>query len=292
MPGLFFDYPISSNFSSSSSSSSSLSRDSSGSAEFISTSGNSSTLMDSTGTGSSSSATATSPTGEISSSSDTVFSHGATSSSASAQASSSTDAPPITSTTAEATTQDVVLFGSISNDWLFGEVGNDILRGNRGNDTLNGRDGNDILWGGRGNDLLTGGDGDDILCGGFGRDTLSGGQGANTFVLKATVQPVANPILADVITDFSAAKGDRIGLTGKLSAASLVFEVFDSNADGAGDATLVKFGSNDNDSILAVVLGTVNEASVTTLTNADFITVASDTLALANSAANPSRMQL
>ena len=267
MPELLIDFSISPNFSSS------------GSAEFISTSGNSSALVDSTGSGSSSSATATSPTGEISSS-EAVFSPGATSSSASAQASSFTDGFPSTSATAEAPAQDVVLLGSISNDWLFGEVGNDILRGNRGNDTLNGRDGNDILWGGRGNDLLIGGDGDDILCGGFGRDTLSGGQGANTFVLKPTVQPVANPILADVITDFSAAKGDRIGLTGKLSAASLVFDVFDSNADGAGDATLVKFGSNGNDSILAVVLGTVNEAGVTTLTNADFITVASDTLAV------------
>ncbi len=268
MPELFFDFPISPNFSSS------------GSTEFISTSGNSNASVDSTGAGSSSSATATSPTGEISSSSETVFSPGATSSSASAQASSSTDGSPTTSTTAEATTQDVVLFGGIGNDWLFGEVGNDILRGNRGDDTLDGGDGNDILWGGRGNDLLIGGDGDDILCGGFGTDTLSGGQGANTFVLKPTVQPIANPLLADVITDFSAAKGDRIGLTGELSAASLVFEVFDSNADGAGDATLVKFGSNGNDSILAVVLGTVNEAGVTTLTNADFITVASDTLAL------------
>jgi Ca2+-binding RTX toxin-like protein len=267
VPELFFDFPISPNFSSS------------GSTEFISTSGNSSALVDSTGAGSSSSATATSPTGETSSS-ETVFSPGATSSSASTQASSSTDGSPTTSATADAPAQDVVLFGGIGNDWLFGEVGNDILRGNRGDDTLDGGDGNDILWGGRGNDLLTGGDGDDILCGGFGTDTLSGGQGANTFVLKLTVQPVANPLLADVITDFSAAKGDRIALTGEISAASLVFEVFDSNGDGAGDATLVKLGSNGNDSILAVVLGTVNEAGVTTLTNADFITVASDTLAL------------
>jgi Ca2+-binding RTX toxin-like protein len=127
--------------------------------------------------------------------------------------------------------------------------------------------------------LLAGGDGDDILCGGFGTDTMSGGQGANTFVLIPTLKPVANPLLADAIADFSAAKGDRIGLTGRLSAASLVLEVFDSNGDGTADATLVKLGSNSNDGILAVVLGTVNAAGETTLTNADFITVASDTLA-------------
>jgi Ca2+-binding RTX toxin-like protein len=124
--------------------------------------------------------------------------------------------------------------------------------------------------------LLIGGNGDDILCGGFGTDWLTGGASADTFVFRAATATLgSDPLLADVITDFNAAQGDKIGLIGGLSATNFVFEVFDSNDDGTADATLVKLGSNSNDGILAVVQGTVDAAGATTLTNSDFITVAS-----------------
>jgi serralysin len=62
-------------------------------------------------------------------------------------------------------------------------------------------------------------------------------------------------------------------LTGGLSATEIALQVFDTDGDGQADATLVKFSSNNGDRILAVVLGTVNAAGTTTLTNADFITL-------------------
>jgi len=169
----------------------------------------------------------------------------------------------------------IVLLGGTSNDELFGEAGNDILSGNKGDDTVNGGDGNDTVRGGRGDDSLIGGNGNDTLCGGFGTDTLVGGNGADTFMLlPATVNFLANPLQADTIADFNASQGDRIWLTGGLLGDSLTFEVFDSNNDGTTDATLVKLGPNSSDGVLAVVLGTVNAEGFTTLSDADFVSVA------------------
>jgi Ca2+-binding RTX toxin-like protein len=176
--------------------------------------------------------------------------------------------------------QNVTISGSIGNDRLVGATGNNILNGKSGDDILEGGDEKDILRDGRGKDLLLGGNGDDIFCGCFGTDTLTGGNGADVFVLRAKVIAGASPLLADVITDFNAAEGDKIGLMGGLSRASLVFEVFDSDGDGIADATVVKLGSRSNDGTLAVVLDTVDAMGATTLTDANFITVTSHTLAL------------
>lgn len=139
--------------------------------------------------------------------------------------------------------------------------------------------GNSTLRGTQGNDELTGGDGDDVLIGGFGTDTVTGGKGSDTFVLGLeTTRPITDPSLADVITDFNAAEGDKIGLTGGLSGEDILLEVFDSNGDSTADGTLVKLASSPDNGILALVQGTVNAQGETTLTSADFITTYDNTI--------------
>jgi Ca2+-binding RTX toxin-like protein len=168
---------------------------------------------------------------------------------------------------------DVITCGS-GIDQIFAGSGDDIVTGNRGDDAMEGGDGNDTLRGGKDRDLLIGANGDDFLCGDFGTDTLIGGSGADTFVFRSeTASAAANPFLADRLVDFNPAEGDKIGLTGGLSVADLTLVAFDTDGDGTADATLVKFSSNSGDRILAVVLGTVNAAGATTLSNADFISL-------------------
>jgi len=179
-------------------------------------------------------------------------------------------------------TDDNELFGNAGDDLLFGEGGEDWINGNQGDDNVNGGDGNEILRGGKGNDWLNGGDGNDFLIGDFGVDTLIGGNGSDTFGLRTeTVNPTADPRLADVIVDFNLAQGDRIALIGEVSLANIVLETIDFNGDGqinnainpttGADATLIKLGPNPADGILAVVLGTVDARGATNLNIADFI---------------------
>jgi RTX calcium-binding nonapeptide repeat (4 copies) len=232
-----------------------------------SSSSSSSSFVNDSGAGSSSSANAISPTGS-SSSSQTIFTPDATSSNASSTATTSTDNPPTTSvtvgtstdtsnSTTDAPSTPVAVSSAL--------VVNVSLFGTSGNAQLLGGDSNDKLLGGRGNDFL---------CGGFGTDTLTGGLGADLFVVRfSTIAPDSNPLMADTITDFSAAEGDQIGLMGGFVAANLVFETFDSNGDGTADATLVKLGSSISDGIVAVILNTVKGDGITSLTNRDFITV-------------------
>jgi Ca2+-binding RTX toxin-like protein len=104
------------------------------------------------------------------------------------------------------------LLGGAGNDSLAGGYGSDLLEGKSGNDTLNGdgpdryADGADTLLGGFGNDRLIGGAGQDLLAGGEGGDTLTGGAGADIFAVTS-LRPSR-----DIVTDFSAAAGDRIDL--------------------------------------------------------------------------------
>jgi serralysin len=173
---------------------------------------------------------------------------------------------------------DVITCGS-GFDRIIAGGGSDFVKGNRGSDTIEGGDGNDTLRGGRGQDLLIGSNGDDFLCGDFGIDTLIGATGADTFVFRPeTASSMANLFLADILVDFNAVEGDKIGLTGGLSATDIALVAFDTDGNGTADATLVKFSSNNGDRILAVVLGTVNAAGATTLTNADFISLPNQTL--------------
>lgn len=68
-----------------------------------------------------------------------------------------------------------------------------------------------------GDDTINGGAGDDTITGGIGNDTLTGGTGADRFVFAGSAGK-------DVITDFSAAEGDRIQINGRgASFASLTF---------------------------------------------------------------------
>ena len=87
----------------------------------------------------------------------------------------------------------------------------DTLVSSAANDTINGFGGDDTLLGGGGHDIIRGGFGSDWINGGTGWDTLTGGVGNDTFAfLKHDSGP--NYWQADVITDFNAAEGDRIGL--------------------------------------------------------------------------------
>lgn len=140
--------------------------------------------------------------------------------------------------------------------------------------------GNDTLQGGSGDDELTGAEGDDLLVGNGGADTITGGGGADTFVLtQDAANPVTNPQFADVLADFNPVEGDKIGLTAGLVPDSLTLVALDSNGDGSVDATSIQLGANASDGILAIVLGTVDGAGATTLTDADFTTLSAEAIA-------------
>ncbi|CAD5938392.1 Leukotoxin [Planktothrix agardhii] len=166
-------------------------------------------------------------------------------------------------------------------DKIEGKSGTDLLQGNKGNDTLDGGNDQDILRGGKGNDILIGGNGDDILIGDLGQDKLTGGANADVFVLNTNPNfPNSNPNLADIITDFNAAEGDKIGLSENLIGQPLILETFDYNADGSLDATIIKLGSDSQSEVLGVVLGTVSVNGQTTLTPTDFTVISNSLLML------------
>ena len=122
------------------------------------------------------------------------------------------------------------LFGDLGADTLYGNSGDDWLNGNQDSDTLHGGQGNDTLRGGMGGDVLFGDLGDDVLWGDYGNDMLAGGAGADTFWIRFSAGH-------DVVTDFNAAEGDRIGLMDNLSHTA--------RADAAGDAVIVFSDGND-----------------------------------------------
>ncbi len=129
--------------------------------------------------------------------------------------------------------------------------------------------------------ILIGGNGDDILISDLGQDELTGGANADVFVLNTNPNfPNSNPNLADIITDFNAAEGDKIGLSENLITQPLILETFDSNADGSLDATVIKLGSDSQSEVLGVVLGTVSANGQTTLTPTDFTVISNGLLML------------
>ncbi|THD79844.1 MAG: hypothetical protein E7812_08155 [Phenylobacterium sp.] len=114
---------------------------------------------------------------------------------------------------------DLIDGGSGGNDWLLGGQGDDsivahsgdnLLHGNLGNDTLQGGTGHDTMHGGQGDDVIVGGSGNTWISGDMGNDTLTGGQGADTFHTGAGMGH-------DVVTDFSAAQGDRVQVDAGVS---------------------------------------------------------------------------
>ncbi len=152
---------------------------------------------------------------------------------------------------------DDVIYGNQGNDTLTGEAGNnlirggqgddvitggsgnDILHGNLGNDTIMAGGGNNVLRGGQGNDVLIGGPGNDVLIGDRDQDTLTGGAGADSFVFRADTNiGRGDPNLADVVTDFNPAEGDRIILAAATDPATVRF--IPSGAD-----VLIQLDNND-----------------------------------------------
>lgn len=122
------------------------------------------------------------------------------------------------------------LSGGDGVDQIFGNTGNDLLFGNMGGDILFGGVGDDTLYSGLDGDALFGDDGHDRLSGDAGNDTLSGGAGADVFAFASSGG-------ADVVSDFSFADGDRIGLGSGLGSYTV-------RANGAGNA-VVAFSDTD-----------------------------------------------
>ncbi|CAO3435296.1 calcium-binding protein [Azospirillum doebereinerae] len=87
----------------------------------------------------------------------------------------------------------------------------------------------DTLIGGAGNDNLEGGFDNDTLSGGLGDDLLTGGEGAYLFVFAAGDGQ-------DIITDFDALLGDRIGVA--------TDQTYTVTSDLSSDARIV-FGTSD-----------------------------------------------
>lgn len=130
----------------------------------------------------------------------------------------------------------------------FGGTGDDILYGNFGADRLSGGVGDDELYGGQDNDTLVGGAGDDTLFGNRDDDSLTGGIGSDSFIW------VPSSGGNDVVTDFSAAEGDRIGITTGQS-----YTVGTSGAGyvqlqaAASDSTLTLIGVSDAGSVTGAI---------------------------------------
>jgi Ca2+-binding RTX toxin-like protein len=174
-----------------------------------------------------------------------------------------------------------ILAGSTGLDHLYGGDGADRLAGYDGNDVLNGGNGNDVLYGGAGNDTINGGAGNDYFEGGLGADTLTGGAGADTFVYRTGDMAGTLSAKTDVIKDFSAAEGDRIGLTmfdaNSLTSALNRFKYIGSQAfhgvagelrwtsDGDG---ITIYGDTNGDKVADL---SIHLTGLTTITSSSFI---------------------
>lgn len=130
--------------------------------------------------------------------------------------------------------------GGNGNDLLDGGIGRDVIQAGNGNDSMTGGLGTDRISGGAGRDRIDGGDGndtlmgdagDDVLISGRGSDLLTGGIGADRFVFVNVFDSSAGAGF-DTITDFKAAEGDRIDLSG-----------IDANRHAAGDVAFTFLGT-------------------------------------------------
>lgn len=110
------------------------------------------------------------------------------------------------------------------------------------------------------------------------QDWISGRDGAaDIFALVPEIaNPVSDPFIADVITNFHRWEGDKIGLINGVFPDNIFFQVFDANTDGILDSTLVRLNSAPDYGILAVVWNTVNDIGETTLLNTDFFNLGID----------------
>ncbi|PWC78202.1 calcium-binding protein [Azospirillum sp. TSH64] len=118
--------------------------------------------------------------------------------------------------------------------------------------TMDGGGGNDSLTGSRYNDFLSGGDGNDTLFGDIGNDTLQGGSGADLFNLTTIDSDV-------ILTDFSAAEGDLIGL-GMNN-----FYTVNANAQGEAVLTITNANGTPTVTLSGVMAQDVSSSWFTTL---------------------------
>lgn len=139
------------------------------------------------------------------------------------------------------------ILGGKDNDSLTGGQGDDMINGNRGNDTIFGGVGSDFIRGGQDNDNLNGNDGNDFILGDLGTDILTGGGGADIFILGVNeAATVFDVNLADIITDFTVADGDKIHIVGTIALTDLSFTT-------SGNDTVIQVA---NSGILGVVKNT------------------------------------
>nr|WP_222528509.1 calcium-binding protein [Azospirillum sp. 412522] len=126
----------------------------------------------------------------------------------------------------------VTLDISSSIEHFIGSVGNDNVTATDSyySVTMAGQGGDDRLTGSSGNDALSGGNGDDTLKGGGGDDVLQGGAGADLFDFSIDFGSHSVSNGNDIVSDFSAAEGDRIGL--------LAYQSYTVSANAQGEAVL------------------------------------------------------
>ena len=113
---------------------------------------------------------------------------------------------------------------------------------------LRGSDFDDTLIGDANDNTLEGGAGADVLSGGAGNDTLTGGPGGDRFVFGPGFK-------ADTVTDFSAAEGDEIDLTGFTAIHS--FAEAQAFASQVGADTVFNFGNGDTLTLTGVTASTL-----------------------------------
>ena len=98
------------------------------------------------------------------------------------------------------------------------------------------------------------------------RDIFWGGDGADIFQLSAV--GVTELSQADIILDYSSTEGDFLALGEGITFGDLVFDVIDFSGDGRVDSTVLR--SSVDNSILGIVLNTVDEFGETLLSTSDF----------------------
>ena len=155
---------------------------------------------------------------------------------------------------------------AVSGEWLVGGTTDDSLSGGNGDDYLKGGDGADTLSGGDGNDQFADLSADSSV------DTLTGGAGRDTYYFLP-VRQGAEPIVADVITDFQAgAGGDVIRL---MTSNPNPFEggsIF--LAQSGSDAVVMMRAASGPDQVLVRLLGV--DAATLTSANFDGVPIAID----------------
>ncbi|MDQ5914759.1 MAG: large repetitive protein, partial [Pseudomonadota bacterium] len=158
-----------------------------------------------------------------------------------------------------------VLDGDSNDNVMTGNLSRDFIQGGGGNDVMYGMAGADYLDGGSGNDTLYGGDGPDILDGGVGADTMIGGLGDDVFIVDNVGDTVSDAggtdsveLAASYNQDYTLASGlenirlqgsNAIDATGNAADNRLIGNDGDNRLDGGAGADRL-IGGQGNDMLL------------------------------------------